>query len=395
MDPKIRIFDPVKERPADYHGAAAVSARAQLRRAEPTPDEPPDPDGAPPRDACDEDTDRPPTVLELLDARRVSLADPPPKPVPVFSLAGQCISTSGNLTVLSGQSKTGKSAVVAAMLAAPFAVPGSDLLGFGAAPAHGKAVIVFDTEQSPYDAWRLQYRALQRAGLPSQPPNLRHFYLLDMTPAQRQKALGEECERGAKECGGIHTVLIDGIADLLDDPSDGATSFALVTTVISIAVRYGCPVVAVLHENPAYEGQGGKTRGHLGSQCERKAESNLRMVKDAEGITTIFTERSRSAHIAQSEGVCFRWDDELQRHVTTESAQEAKAEAKREEQAGEVEAIFGGPEAVGGMTWSAIIQTIQNAFGLSKDGARKRLVKLTAANLVRKNSAELYVKNHR
>ena len=59
-----------------------------------------------------------------------------------------------------------------------------------------------------------------------------------------------------------------------------------------IATEQNAVVVTVLHENPNSEY--GKTRGHLGSQLERKAESNLRLQKDnTTGVTTIFTEKSR------------------------------------------------------------------------------------------------------
>ncbi len=62
--------------------------------------------------------------------------------------------TAGNITVFSGQQKTGKSAVNAALLAggiAPKGVP-IDTLGFIVAyNQDNKAVLHFDTEQSEYD----------------------------------------------------------------------------------------------------------------------------------------------------------------------------------------------------------------------------------------------------
>jgi hypothetical protein len=68
------------------------------------------------------------------------------------------------------------------MVAAPFAKDtGRDFLGFEAAPTLGKAVPVFDTGQSPFDASTLQCRALKRAGWTQQPPNLQHNYLLDLS----------------------------------------------------------------------------------------------------------------------------------------------------------------------------------------------------------------------
>ena len=43
--------------------------------------------------------------LTELDKRRIDPLNPPPKPVPIISLAGQQISTSGNLTAICAQAK--------------------------------------------------------------------------------------------------------------------------------------------------------------------------------------------------------------------------------------------------------------------------------------------------
>ena len=47
------------------------------------------------------------------------------------------------------------------------------------------------------------------------------------------------------------------------------------------SVRNSPPVFCVLHENPGTEQA--KTRGHLGSDLNRKAFANLRIDKDASG----------------------------------------------------------------------------------------------------------------
>lgn len=94
--------------------------------------------------------------LTELDKRRIDPLNPPTKPIPIISLAGQQISTSGNLTAICAQAKAGKTGVVTAILGAVIAEhTGSiilgqqqrDFLGFTAAPHCGGAVIVFDTEQ--------------------------------------------------------------------------------------------------------------------------------------------------------------------------------------------------------------------------------------------------------
>ena len=90
-----------------------------------------------------------------------------------------------------------------------------------------------------------------------------------------------------------------------------------------IATEQNAVVVTVLHENP--DSEYGKTRGHLGSQLERKAESNLRLQKDnTTGVTTIFTEKSRHCHIPKGQGSRFRWDDESWMHLSCPTSAEEK-----------------------------------------------------------------------
>ena len=74
----------------------------------------------------------------------------------------------------------------------------------------------------------------------------------------------------------------------------------------------------MLHENPGSDI--GKTRGHLGSQLERKAETNLRLSKDSSGVTTGYSEKSRGAHIPKDSGIRFAFDEKLAMHVTIAAA---------------------------------------------------------------------------
>ena len=86
-------------------------------------------------------------------ARRFSINNLHEKPAVVFSLAGQEISTPGNLTLVFSQAKAGKSAVIGAIIGAVMSNGGAhDFLGWGAPLNLEKAALIHvDTEQSPYD----------------------------------------------------------------------------------------------------------------------------------------------------------------------------------------------------------------------------------------------------
>lgn len=325
------------------------------------------------------------SVLPLLDSRKIVASNPPPKPVPVLSLCGQPISTAGNLTVISAKAKVGKSATIGASLASILGGDETDCLGFEADQSVGKAIIHFDTEQTPYDAWLLLSRSMKRAGITKQPDNLRAYYLLDLPIKQRRAALAEEMKRAEADCGGIHSVIVDGIADMCVDVNDPAESNGLVDEVIALAVKHSCPIITVLHENPG-ENQTGKTRGHLGSQLERKAESNLRVVKDADGVSTIFSERCRKASIPQNVGPRFRWDETAGMHVSCEPAVNEKAEESRKELEDDAMEVFKCPEATGGLSWADLHKRIEVVFAVKHSGARKVYKRLIAAGIVKKNS---------
>jgi hypothetical protein len=332
-------------------------------------------------------------ILALLDARRVQYDKPPPEPVTIYAVNSQSISTSGNLTCLSGQSKAGKSAALIGMVAAPFAKDtGRDFLGFMAAPTNGKAVLVYDTEQSPFDAYTLQCRALKRAGWTQQPPNLQHHYLLDLSISERREAVFAGARRAAGIAPGVYAAFIDGVADLLEDVNDAAEANALVSDLVKLSVEIDAPVIVVLHENPAAPGGGGKTRGHLGSQLERKAESNLRVIKDSEGISTLFGEKCRRASIPQHSGPRFAWDDEAGMHLSVEPAGIAKAEMAKEKDQADIEEIFDCPDALGGLPHKALMDRIQEVLNLKLGGARKRFDKMKASGLIRKNSENLWIR---
>ncbi len=254
-------------------------------------------------------------LARLLDARRFDLTRPPAKPIPRFLLMGKVIATPGNMLALQAAVKAGKSAFVGALLASTMK-PTGDCLGIESANPQGLAVVHFDTEQSPYDHYHTITRALRRTGRSEPPSWLRSYYLADVPTRERRQIITFETERAAAIHGGVHSVLIDGIGDVCINVLDPEESVELVDELHQLAIRFSCTFVPVLHENPGSEN--GKTRGHLGSQLERKAETNLRLQKETSGITTAFSEKSRGAHIPKGSGVQFAFDEALGMHVTVE-----------------------------------------------------------------------------
>ena len=167
-----------------------------------------------------------------------------------------------------------------------------------------KPFYIFDTEQSPYDHEQIIIRALRRAEREQPPPWLRSYCLTDLDIPARRAFIAKEMERAARDHGGIRCVFIDGVGDFVTDVNDIADAHNFVIELHGLAIAHGTVLIVVLHENPG-AGQGlsiEKMRGHLGSQLERKAESNIRIIKEPDGSCVIYTEKSRHANIPRKQG---------------------------------------------------------------------------------------------
>lgn len=250
----------------------------------------------------------------LLVPRLFDASNPPPEPHAVWKLRGAPVATPGNLQALQAKAKAGKTAVLGAMQAAVLGSKG-DCFTFESENPLGLAVVHFDTEQSPYDHHRCITRSLRRAELDAAPKWFLSYHIADLPLPERKRLVKAEMHRAAAAHHGLLAVIIDGIGDLCADPNNPEEAFALVDELHQLAIKHATCIVCVLHENPGSES--GKTRGHLGSQLERKAETNIRLEKDAHGVTVMFADRARHAHIPKSNGVKFAWDDEAKMHLTT------------------------------------------------------------------------------
>jgi hypothetical protein len=331
-------------------------------------------------------SDAEPTGLDFtrLDKGRFDVNHPPEKPVPVISLCGQGLSTPGNLTVFAAQLKAAKTSAIMAALASMM-MPKGDCLGFSGAWTGG-AWIHLDTEQSPFDFDKVIRIALRRAGIDAPPEWLRSYSTAHLDIDERRELFFAELERANKEHGKISGASLDGVADLCHDPNDSAECFALVARLNRAAAQFDCPIIVSLHENPGTET--GKTRGHLGSELARKAETNLSLAKDADGIVTLFSERSRSVHIAKATGPRFAWDDGAGMHMSCGSMANEKAEADDFHLSAIVDEIFSDKTA---LRYSELKQAVMRIRHVKESAAEKTVRKLVP-HFVRKGLMGTYEK---
>ncbi len=260
------------------------------------------------------------SLMERVNSRMYSDATVMPEPVPRYHLGGVPICTPGNLTTISAQAKTGKSSGIYAAIGSSFATDVADCLGFTSKNPDGWAVVHLDTEQCPYRHMvGIRKKTIRRAGAEKCPTWLRSFCLTGFSAAEIRAALRPILEEAKTACGGIHSVVIDGTADMAVNVNDPEECDPLIAWIHGLAIEFYTPILNVIHMNPGKNLED-KTRGHLGSQLERKSETNLKMKKDANGVTVMFADRNREAPIPEKTGPRFAWDDKLKMHVSVNSA---------------------------------------------------------------------------
>ena len=328
------------------------------------------------------------TYIDKLHARiELTRFDPdhPPKDEPwVLKLSDvECLHL-GNIAVVVAALKSGKSSIMAAMVACLIGAALRDYLGFTSNPALLGAILFFDTEQSRGDHFRLMAAGLLRAGLDALPSRLASYSLLLESPSDRLAAICHMARKAAADQGGLLAIFIDGVADLLTDVNSAEEANAVVDTLHKLATETRCVIITALHLNPGSE----KSRGHLGSQIERKAESVFNLRKE-EDIITIVCKPARRQEITADKAPRFKWDHEAGMFMLTET-KAASADDKRRAELIEIadEVFAGRPE----LRWKELGEAIKSARGGVSSTIEKRIKDMKRLGVIRWAGNGLYTK---
>lgn len=275
-------------------------------------------------------------LRERAYAMRFDPNETPPPDEACMAIGDIPIAARGNITVIQGKSKVGKSAVVSAILAA--AQRGNDhstgdALCISWTGDSTGAIIHLDTEQSRADWHGLVSRSITRSGMQSISERLISLPLVMFARSERLEILRDSLRFEKESQGGVDAVIIDGIADLCKSPNDETEALELVSLIHAMSQEFKAPIYCILHENPSTEQA--KTRGHLGSELNRKAFANIRIDKDGEGVSTIYGTDMRKRDIPKEQVFCFAWDDAAGMHTFQGRAAGVKA-AQRDEKAAKV-----------------------------------------------------------
>lgn len=198
---------------------------------------------------------KPPAIMSLIE---------PDKTIPIF--------TKGNFSLFKGQAKSRKTfglSMIAASLGYNEKVYDKFLPNMA-----GLKTLFIDTEQSDYHVYRFVNSVVNVANYDGQSPNFIAIALRKYETSMRLK-LVEFMIYNAADLG---YVIIDGIRDLITDINSQDEAKMISDKLLKWTKEKNIHISVVLHENK----EGGKARGHIGTELVNKAETVIRFEKNSQ-----------------------------------------------------------------------------------------------------------------
>lgn len=316
-------------------------------------------------------------LKDILEGRRAEWGNPIPEPPAILSIQGGTISTAGNITVITGPSKSGKTGVLNAIMAGTMVSKSMNVDTLGITIEHnieGLALIYIDTEQSKYNFDRNYRRVVDRAGLSNPPEWFQAFWLRGMMPAEMLEATKYIAVECAEKFGGVFMFVVDGIGDYVLSVNDDVDSNRIVEEFARLGEDHNCPIVTVLHFNPGTM----KERGHIGSQLQRKAESIIKVSKDEDrDVSTIgYKELRNAGSLTDME---FQWDDSRKMHVSLGHKPKALSKEEKKTQSLRDMAVR---LLIGPTDRKVLIELIKDELGCSDVTASRKISEMVGRQII-------------
>lgn len=191
--------------------------------------------------------------------------------------------TYGNFSFISAGPKSKKTFLVSLLASAYLGshdVFVGDLKGFKG----DKKVLHYDTEQSRYHAQKT-FRRVHR--MSKDATDYYTYALRQFAPEERLEFI----DWHLRETDKVGLVIIDGVADLLNDINDLEKSNKVIHYLMKWTQDYNIHIITVIHSN-FYNS---KATGHLGSFLEKKTETQITVtpVEDNPNVVIVDCKRSR------------------------------------------------------------------------------------------------------
>lgn len=252
--------------------------------------------------------------MATLKSFELDMENPPESSKSIVTIDGVPIGSEGSLMCITGGVGTGKSNYVGSLIAGAIQEHSSDIdtLGVSVVPNEDRrAVLLYDTEQSGSQLFKNVGNILKRGRTEKKPQHFMAYYLSTMSRKERLNNIMTSMDKAFFEFGGIHLVVIDGLADLIKGVNDENESVAIIENRYRLAAIYHTCIVGVLHYTP----NGLKLRGHLGSEVQRKAAAILSIDKDRDPrLSVVKAIKVRDGSPLDVPMVQFAWNDTIGMH---------------------------------------------------------------------------------
>ncbi len=197
-----------------------------------------------------------------------------------------CVSV-GDIIVIKGKAKAGKSTLMICWIAA---VLKGEYMGFKARKTNCTALYI-DTEQNPANTKRFARKVHSIIGfqLDENYPRFRAMNLRGKNPDERGRLVAEAVKLKPD------LIVVDGAKDLIPDGdiNNPKTCNQTVQLLMTITKNYPVALVTILHENKKDE----NLRGHIGSELINKCSECWQVVKSNANIFEIAQSESRNEPI--------------------------------------------------------------------------------------------------
>ena len=174
-------------------------------------------------------------TISVMKSCEIDFKNPPKAPEPLITINDVTIGTPGNILCIAGSEGSGKTNFLGGMLSGALKPDNTivDTLGTFIQSNEGeKAILLYDTEQSEFQLFKNISYIIDRSQRSAPPRWFKAFGLVGISRNERMNLILESMDRLYYEHGGIHMVVIDGIADLLNGVNDEESSVKLIEELL-------------------------------------------------------------------------------------------------------------------------------------------------------------------
>ena len=199
------------------------------------------------------------------------------------------IGTDGNFSFVQAFPKVGKSFFISLLVSA-YQSGGNKFTGTIKGHRRGRKIIHFDTEQGKFHCQKVFRRPVIMNELQND-DNYHTYALRAMTPNERVDFIEYIIYDKFNE-DKIGLIIIDGVADLLNDVNSMTETNYVVQKIMTWTAKKQCHLLTIIHQNFGSD----KPTGNLGSALEKKAETQIKLEKNEvnKGWITVECKRSRN-----------------------------------------------------------------------------------------------------